>query len=42
MMLEYFMGAENFQKGIQNFLKEYAFKNAATPDLWRVLQVIKM
>lgn len=41
MMLESFMGPENFQKGIQDFLKEYKFKNAATADLWRVLQVRK-
>lgn len=41
MMLEGFMGEENFQKGIQNFLKKYEFANAETPDLWRELQVIK-
>ncbi|XP_046631093.1 glutamyl aminopeptidase-like [Daphnia pulicaria] len=40
MMLESFMGPENFQKGIQDFLKEYKFKNAATADLWRVLQTV--
>ena len=39
MMLESFMGPDNFQKGIQEFLKTYAFKNAATADLWRALQV---
>lgn len=39
MMLENFMGAENFQKGIHNFLEKYKFANAATPDLWRELQV---
>jgi hypothetical protein len=38
-MLESFMGPDNFQKGIQEFLKTYAFKNAATADLWRALQV---
>lgn len=35
------MGPDNFQKGIQEFLKTYAFKNAATADLWRALQVKK-
>ncbi|KAI9551578.1 hypothetical protein GHT06_021911 [Daphnia sinensis] len=40
MMLESFMGPANFQLGIQNFLKEYKFKNAATPDLWRALQAV--
>lgn len=39
MMLESFMGDKNFQLGIQKFLKKYAFANAATPDLWRTLQV---
>ena len=39
MMLENFMGPVNFQKGIQNFLKKYAFANAATPDLWHELEV---
>ncbi|XP_057378962.1 glutamyl aminopeptidase-like [Daphnia carinata] len=40
MMLESFMGPANFQLGIQNFLKEYKFKNAATADLWRALQAV--
>ena len=40
MMLEAFMGNENFQKGIQNFLKKYEYANAATPDLWRELQAV--
>ena len=42
MMLEKFMGADTFQLGIQNFLKKYEFDNAATPDLWRELQVINL
>lgn len=39
MMLENFMGEKNFQKGVSDFLKAYAFDNAATPDLWAELQV---
>ena len=38
-MLEHFMGKDNFQLGIQKFLKDYEFDNAATPDLWNSLQV---
>ena len=38
-MLEHFMEPHNFQQGIRNFLKKFAFENAATPDLWASLQV---
>ena len=36
-MLESFMGPEEFRQGIVNFLKEYKYDNAVTPDLWRHL-----
>ena len=39
MMLESFMGDDNFQLGIQRFLETYKFANAATADLWKSLQV---
>ena len=38
-MLEHFMEPHNFRQGIRNFLKKFAFENAATPDLWASLQV---
>lgn len=31
-MLEDFIGAENFQKAVTNYLNEYKFKNAVTED----------
>lgn len=36
-MLEGFMGEENFKRGIQKYLKQHVFSNAATTDLWSVL-----
>ncbi|KAK6629881.1 hypothetical protein RUM43_003702 [Polyplax serrata] len=35
-MLEGFMGEEKFRTGVQKYLKEHVFGNAATPDLWAV------
>lgn len=39
MMLENFMGEEQFRQGVSSFLKAYEFANAATPDLWEELSV---
>ncbi|KAG7172427.1 Glutamyl aminopeptidase-like 3 [Homarus americanus] len=36
-MLENFMGEAAFQKGINSFLKKYAYDNAVTQDLWAEL-----
>ncbi|XP_054706486.1 uncharacterized protein LOC129216302 [Uloborus diversus] len=36
-MLEFFVGKENFRKGISQFLKKYQFKNAKTSQLWEEL-----
>ena len=36
-MLENFMGAEEFRKGIHNFLESHKFSGAVTPDLWSSL-----
>ncbi|XP_069936236.1 glutamyl aminopeptidase isoform X1 [Cherax quadricarinatus] len=36
-MLENFMGETAFQRGINSFLKKFAYKNAVTEDLWREL-----
>jgi len=38
-MLDNFMGEEPFRVGVRNFLREFAFKNAVTADLWRHLQL---
>lgn len=31
------MGEEKFKSGVQKYLKQHVFANAATPDLWSVL-----
>uniref|UniRef100_A0A0D6QRK3 Aminopeptidase n=1 Tax=Araucaria cunninghamii TaxID=56994 RepID=A0A0D6QRK3_ARACU len=36
-MLESYLGAECFQKGLVSYIKRYACKNARTEDLWAVL-----
>lgn len=36
-MLETYLGEENFQKGIQAYMKAHAFNNASTNDLWDAL-----
>jgi hypothetical protein len=33
-MLNNFIGKKDFQKGLQNYLKKFAYKNANTDDLW--------
>jgi len=37
-MLYHYLGANDFQKGLQNYLKEYSYKNTRTRDLWRSLE----
>ena len=39
-MLESFMGAEEFQKAIHNFLVKFAYKNAVTQDLFNELTAV--
>lgn len=39
-MLEMYLGEETYMKGIQQYIKENKFKNAATTDLWSALQVV--
>jgi aminopeptidase 2 len=36
-MLNSFLGADTFAKGVQTYLREFSFKNAETKDLWRHL-----
>eukprot|EP01018_Ginkgo_biloba_P004146 Gb_08897 [translate_table: standard] len=36
-MLENYLGAQSFQKGLISYVKRYAWKNARTEDLWAVL-----
>jgi tricorn protease interacting factor F2/3 len=33
-MLEYYVGAKNFQNGLRHYLKKHKYKNAAGHDLW--------
>ncbi|PUZ20995.1 aminopeptidase [Chitinophaga costaii] len=35
--LELLMGADNFQQGLREYLKTYAYRNAAWPDLIKIL-----
>lgn len=37
-MLEHYLGANVFQNGVTAYLKEHAFGNATTNDLWSALQ----
>lgn len=37
-MLAEYTGKKDFQKGIREYMKEYAYKNATTKDLWRHLE----
>jgi aminopeptidase N len=39
-MLRHKIGEENFNKGIQNYYKKYAFKNASTQDLNRIMNEV--
>ncbi|MES2154471.1 MAG: M1 family metallopeptidase [bacterium] len=36
-MLEAFLGPDAFRKGLQSYMREFRFKNAAGADLWRHL-----
>ncbi len=37
-MLETYLGEKTFQTGVQNYMREHKFGNAATADLWNSLQ----
>ncbi|MDE1828956.1 MAG: M1 family metallopeptidase [Thaumarchaeota archaeon] len=37
MMLESFIGQENFRRGLHNYLKKHEYSNATTEDLWNSL-----
>ncbi|MBI4089758.1 MAG: M1 family metallopeptidase [Candidatus Levybacteria bacterium] len=37
-MLASFLGAKNFQKGLQNYLKKHQYENTTTLDLWVALE----
>ena len=37
MMLENFIGEDNFQKGLYDYLKKHEYANATTEDLWNSL-----
>jgi puromycin-sensitive aminopeptidase len=37
-MLEQYLGAEEFRKGIANYLKKHEFANAETTDLWDAIE----
>ena len=37
MMLENFIGEDNFQKGLHDYLKKHEYGNATTEDLWNSL-----
>jgi puromycin-sensitive aminopeptidase len=39
-MLEAYLGAETFQKGIQHYLHQHAYGNTVTNDLWLALEQI--
>ena len=38
-MLHDWVGADNFRRGLQLYLKEYSYKNTCTRDLWTAIQV---
>ncbi|TLX94395.1 MAG: M1 family metallopeptidase [Thaumarchaeota archaeon] len=40
MMLENFIGEENFRKALHNYLKKYKYANATTEDLWNSLGTV--
>nr|GMC49388.1 aminopeptidase M1 [Ipomoea batatas] len=39
-MLQSYLGAERFQRGLAAYIKKYACSNAKTEDLWSVLQEV--
>jgi tricorn protease interacting factor F2/3 len=38
--VEGYIGTENFQKGLQDYLKTYAYDNAASQDLWESFEKV--
>jgi aminopeptidase N len=38
--IEGYIGAENFQKGLQNYLQTYAYANAASHNLWEAFEQV--
>ena len=40
-MMEHFLTIEVFNRGIRNYLKERAYKNANTEHLWQELTEVK-
>jgi aminopeptidase N len=36
-MLHSYVGADNFRKGLQDYLKKYSYKNTETKDLWNAI-----
>ena len=40
MMLENFIGGENFRRALHNYLKKYEYANATTEDLWNSLGAV--
>lgn len=40
-MLKTFLGEEDFNKGISNYLKKYSYSNAVTSDLWQALSEVQ-
>jgi len=40
MMLENFIGEENFRKALHNYLKKYEYSNATTEDLWNSIGTV--
>ncbi|XP_037041212.1 puromycin-sensitive aminopeptidase-like [Bradysia coprophila] len=39
-MLHSFIGAENFKKGLQHYLRQYQFGNATTMNLWESFETV--
>lgn len=39
-MLHEYLGAKDFQKGLQHYLKKHSFANAETEDLWQALEEV--
>lgn len=37
-MLHEFLGKDDFQRGLQNYLKKFSYSNAVTLDLWQTLE----
>ncbi|MBF8305033.1 MAG: puromycin-sensitive aminopeptidase [Acidobacteria bacterium] len=37
-MVEHYLGEKSFRKGLHNYLRQHAFGNAATDDLWKALE----